>query len=305
MKFSVIVPIYNVESYLNECLSSLQKQDWEDYEVICINDGSTDGSRAILSEWVSKLPQIKIVDRENGGLSAARNSGLDVATGEYILFVDSDDWVEPFMLNRLFTEIDGSDIICFACRETVGGAFDTLTTEQTDGWNYYNRHALESRKVPFVCVWQRCYRREFLLENHLRFREGILHEDNEFTPKVCLKARNIKVIPEVLYNYRVRSGSIMTSRGLKSKKSLILIANELAELFTNETDVDKTVIYQSLTQYYQMAFIHSTCEEDQHLLELMDWQHYHLVSRTKLRHRINYSLLRLSPSLFRWVYRTQ
>lgn len=305
MKFSVIVPVYNVEAYLNECLSSLQKQDWEDYEVICINDGSTDGSRAILSEWESKYPQMKIVDRENGGLSATRNSGLDVATGEYVLFVDSDDWVEPFMLHRLSTETRDNDLLCFACRRTDNNAFDTLATEQTDGWSYYCRHALEQRKVPFVCVWQRCYRRAFLVENNLRFREGLLHEDNEFTPRVCLKAQRIKVISDVLYNYRVRGGSIMTSRGLRSKKSLVQIANELTELFAHETGIDKTVIYQSLTQYYQMAFIDATSEEDRQLMELIDWHHYHLVSRTKLRHHLNYTLLRLSPSLFRMVYRTQ
>lgn len=301
MKFSVVVPVYNVEAYLDDCLRSLQTQDYSDYEVICVNDGSTDGSRKILTAWEKRMPQTRVIDRANGGLSAARNTGLAAATGDYVVFVDSDDWVEPTMLNRLAEEANGEDMICFACRRTDNNAHDTLHPEQSGGWEYYNRHALEHREVAFVCVWQRCYRREFLIENGLRFREGILHEDNEFTPRVCLKAKKTKVIPDVLYNYRVRPGSIMTTRGLQSKESLIIIGNELSELFSNECGIDKTTIYQTLTQCYQMAFIDNTHEEDLYLKHLVDWQCYRRVSRTKTRHRINYSLLRISPTIFRFI----
>ena len=192
-------------------------------------------------------------------------------------------------------------MVCFACRKNDSGKNDTLPIEQSTGWDYYNLHALEARIIPFVCVWQRCYRREFLLDNRLWFREGILHEDNEFTPRACLKAKSIKVIPNMLYNYRVRPNSIMTTRGLKSKESLITIGNELSELFSHESDIDKTIIYRALTQYYQMAFIENTKDEDHRLRQLIDWKAYRRVSRTKLRHRINYSTLRLSPSLFRLI----
>lgn len=301
MKFSIVVPVYNVEAYLDDCLTSLQLQDFADFEVVCVNDGSTDRSREILSEWAGKLPQMKVVDRVNGGLSAARNTGLAAAAGDYILFVDSDDWVEPTLLSRLAAEAGGEDMLCFACRKSDSGATDTLLPEQSDGWNYYNRHALEHHEVPFVCVWQRCYRREFLEENNLRFREGILHEDNEFTPRACLKSKRVKVIPDVLYNYRIRPGSIMTTRGLRSKESLITIGNELSALFAKEDGIDKTIVYQALTQCYQMAFIANTREEDRKLKQLVDWRCYRRVSRTKPRHSINYSLLRTSPTLFRFI----
>lgn len=301
MRFSVVIPVYNVEDYLDDCLSSLQSQDYTDFEVICVNDGSTDRSREILSEWAGKMPQIRVIDRENGGLSAARNTGLQAAIGDYVVFVDSDDWVEPTMLKRLAEENNDEDMICFACRRTDHNTYDTLVPEQSEGWNYYNHHALEHREVPFVCVWQRCYRREFLLKNGLHFREGILHEDNEFTPRACMKAESIKVIPDVLYNYRVRPGSIMTTRGMRSKESLITIGNELSELFAKEPNINKTVAYQALTQCYQMAFIDNTHEEDRQLKQLIDWHCYHRVSRTKPRHRINYFLLRTSPTLFRFI----
>jgi glycosyltransferase involved in cell wall biosynthesis len=288
-----------VAPYLDECLASLQRQDCEDYEVLCVNDGSTDNSRDILAQWEERMPQLKVIDRENGGLSAARNSGLAAASGDYVLFMDSDDWVEPTLLERLNSETDGTDLICFACKRTTDGTFDNLIDEQTDGWSYYNHHALEARAVPFVCVWQRCYRREFLRENNLQFREGILHEDNDFTPRVCLKARSVKVIPDVLYHYRLRDGSIMTHRGINNKESLVLIANELSNFFAHESDIDKTTVYRSLTQYYQMAFIDNTPDIDKQLLPLIDWECYHRVSRTKLRHRLQYTAMRLSPSLFR------
>ena len=288
MKFSVIVPVYNVEAYLQQCLESLQTQDYSDYEVICVNDGSTDHSRGILTEWEERFPQMKVIDRENGGLSAARNTGLKVATGDYVVFVDSDDWVEPTMLSCLATELNGEDMLCFACRRTDNGNTDALAEEQSNGWDYYNRHALEHREVAFVCVWQRCYRRQFLLDNELWFREGILHEDNQFTPRVCLKAQRVKVIPDVLYNYRVRPGSIMTTRGLRSKESLVLIANELSALFEKEKDIEKTVVYQALTQSYQMALLDNHPTEYSHLRQMVDWVQYRKVSRTKLRHRWNY-----------------
>lgn len=301
MKFSVVVPIYNVELYLGQCLESLQAQDYTDFEVICVNDGSTDSSREILTAWETRMPQIMVIDRENGGLSAARNTGLAVADGDYVVFVDSDDLVEPTMLSRLAEEAHSEDMVCFACRKSDSGATDKLVSEQGDGWSYYNRHALEHREVPFVCVWQRCYRREFLEENYLRFREGILHEDNEFTPRACFKAKSIKTIPDVLYNYRMRPGSIMATRGMKSKESLITIGNELSALFNKEKGIDKTVIYRHLTQCYQMAFIDNTREEDHQLKPLIDWHCYRRVSRTNPRHRINYSLLRISPILFRFI----
>ena len=288
MRFSVIVPVYNVEAYLEDCLMSLQNQILDDYEVICVNDGSTDNSCRILAEWKQHYPQMRIIDRENGGLSAARNTGLKEAKGDYVVFVDSDDWVETMMLSRLANEANGEDMVCFACRRTDNEKSDVLEVEQGNGWDYFNRHALEHREVAFVCVWQRCYRRQFLLDNDLWFREGILHEDNQFTPRACLKAQSIKVIPDILYNYRVRPGSIMTTRGLRSKESLVLIANELSDLFGKERNIEKTVIYQALTQCYQMAFLNNSRENNSHLRRMVNWKLYRKVSRTKLRHRWNY-----------------
>lgn len=292
MNFSVILPIYNVEQYLPQCLESLKAQDYSDYEVICVNDGSTDRSREILAEWETRYPQMRVIDRTNGGLSAARNTGLDAAIGNYVVFVDSDDWMEPNALSTLDSTLNNADMICFG--GWMGKKEEHPTREFfNNGWEYYNQHALKHHEFPFVCVVLRCYRRQFLEENALRFREGILHEDNYFTPLVCLAAHTVIVIPNMLYHYRVRPGSIMSARGLQSKESLITIGNELSELFSKEHGIDKTVIYRHLTQCYQMAFVDNTREEGHLLLPLVDWHAYRIVSRTKLRHRVNYFILQI------------
>ena len=302
---SIIMPVYNVRQYLDCCMESLAEQTKEGCEVICVNDGSTDGSRQRLSEWAEQLPQLRIIDQPNQGVSAARNTGLREARGEYVLYVDSDDWLEPTTIATLREAANGQDIIGFGCRRSDTG--DSFSPEAGcfRGWDYYNSHALSHHEIAFVCVWQRCYRREFLLKHGLFFRDGVLHEDNYFTPLAFFYAGKVCMVDAVLYDYRVREGSIMTTRGLKSKESLVIIGNELSARFNKESEVDTTVVYQSLTQCYQMAFADSTREEDRHLCRMVNWTSFLRVSRTKVRHRVNFLLILISPALFRRVMRTK
>lgn len=309
MKLSIIVPIYNVAQYLPVCLSSVLSQSFCDYEVICVNDGSTDDSRSVLSDLLAECDASKavVLDQENQGLSAARNAGLRAAKGDYVLFLDSDDWLELNALELLSKQLEDEDIICFNGRryfedkDTYEMPDAIVSETDLSGWDYYNRHALAHRNFAFVCVVLRCYRRQFLLENNLWFKPGIFHEDNLFTPLTCFHAKSVKVIPDVLYNYRVRSSSIMTTRSLKHWQDIISTANELAEFFVPKTDIDKTTIYRALTHYYQSAFQNAGHREDKLLKPLVDWKCYNQVSRTKLRHRVQYAAMRISPALYRWV----
>lgn len=306
MKYSIIVPIYNVEQYLPKCLESLQQQTFQDFEVVCVNDGSKDGSAAIAEAWVETRSGAQLISQPNAGLSAARNTGLAAAQGEYVLFLDSDDWLESDALQILSENLEGEDMLCFNGRRYLEDkqqyeAADQLRAETNiSGWEYYCGHALESRRFAFVCVVLRCYRREFLLGNSLRFKPGIFHEDNLFTPYACYYAQRVKVIPEVLYDYRVRSSSIMTTRSLKHWKDILGTANELAAFFQDKP-ISKTTLFQALTHHYQSAFASVGPKEDRELLPLVDWRLYRLVSRTKRRHRIQYAAMGLSPRLFRWV----
>lgn len=294
MKFSIIIPVYNVEDYLHQCLDSVLCQDFSDWEAVCVNDGSTDGSAAILEDYVAKDARFRLVTQPNGGLSAARNAGLDAAQGEYILFLDSDDWLVENALKVLSTNLSGEDMLCFSGRrffeKTHGfNPSDLLKNgDYQSGMDYYNENALLPRDFAFVCVVLRAYRRTFLMDNGLRFKEGILHEDNLFTPLACYYAKEVRVLNVCLYNYRVRVNSITNTVDMKRLTDLMGTANELAAFFIPKKGFDKTVVYRAITHYYQVAFVEAPKGERQTLKRLCDWGLYRKVSRTKLRHRWNY-----------------
>lgn len=294
MLFSIIIPVYNVEKYLRDCLDSVLGQTCSDWEVVCVNDGSTDESGAILDEYLTKDPRIRVITQVNGGLSAARNTGLANAKGDYILFLDSDDWLESIALEVLAANLNGEDMLCFSGRRyfeesnTFHPSDQLQERQYTSGMEYYNNNALLRRDFAFVCVVLRAYRRLFLLENGLHFKEGIFHEDNLFTPLACFYARKVRTINECLYDYRVRESSITTTENPQRLKDLMGTANELAAFFIPKTGFDKTVAYRAITHHYQVALTKASQERKKDLRKICDWKRYYIVSRTKTRHRINF-----------------
>lgn len=294
MKFSIIIPVYNVESYLRECLDSVLNQTFSDWEAICVNDGSTDGSAAILEEYAEKDSRFKIISQPNGGLSAARNAGIKAAEGEYVLFLDSDDWLEVNALETLAKNLDDDDMLCFSGRRFFEETDEFHPADQLaektyeSGMAYYNENALQHRDFAFVCVVLRAYKRSLLLDNGLWFKEGIFHEDNLFTPIVCYYVRRVKQIDACLYDYRVRANSIMTTTNVKRLHDMMGIANELAVFFILKSGFDKTVVYRAITHHYQVAFSNVSEDDRTALRKICNWKLYRKVSRTKPRHRWNY-----------------
>lgn len=308
MQFSLIIPIYNVEQYLKACLDTVVAQSYSDFEVICINDGSTDGSKSILDEYAAKYSNISIINQENKGLSAARNAGIRAAKGDYIFFLDSDDWIEPDTLKILADKQNGEDLLCFNGRRY----FEDGTTETPDigivedrltGWEYYNKYALVSRKFHFVCTVLRLYRREYLLKNNLLFEEGIYHEDNLFTPIACYYAKSVKVIPDILYVYRIREGSITQTVSIKNIVNMVTVANKLSTFFIPKDDIDKLILYRVLSGTYIRVFypdIITLCGE-RHIdvKELINWKSFRAVSIYP-RHKRLYYLIKFQPFLLRY-----
>lgn len=294
MMFSIIIPVYNVEFYLRECLDSVIAQTYPGWEAICVNDGSTDGSALILNEYAARDSRLKVITQPNGGLSAARNAGVDAAKGEYLFFLDSDDWLEKNALEVLSTNIENEDMLCFSGRryfESDRAFHDADQLEPhsyVSGMDYYNDNALLTRDFAFVCVVLRIYKREFLSRHSLKFKEGIFHEDNRFTPLVCYYAKKVKVIDECLYDYRVRDNSITTTSNIKRLRDLLETANALASFFIPKDDFDKTMVYRAITHHYQAVFANVSKENRYELKQLCDWRLYRKVSQTKLRHRINF-----------------
>lgn len=298
-RISVVIPVYNVERYLRDCLDSVLNQTMSDWEAICINDGSTDGSGNILTEYAARDARVKAVTQANRGLSAARNTGLQMAEGDYVFFLDSDDWLELEALQALVDHLDGEDMLCFSGRRYVEETGEFCPACQLrekvypTGMDYYNENALLQRDFAFVCVVLRLYRRAFLVENGMRFKEGILHEDNLFTPLACCHASKVKVVNVCLYNYRIRANSITTTNDLKRLKDLMGTANELASFFISKTGFEKDVVYRAITHHYQVVFVETPKNERRSMKRLCDWSCYWKVSRTKLRHRLYFIKNRL------------
>lgn len=217
-KFSIIIPIYNVENYLSRCLESVINQTLIDIEIICVNDGSYDGSDEIIKQYAKIDDRVKIVEKKNGGLSSARNAGMNIAQGDYICFLDSDDYYERNLCERLYKEVleHNPDIIAF-------GANIFPLTKDTDSWTYHNLSP-ETQRFRKFCpeillsynrgypfVWRNCFKRKYLEKNHLYFDEKVrFGEDTVFQVCAFPGAKNIIYISDKLYNYRYdRKNSLM------------------------------------------------------------------------------------------------
>lgn len=216
MEVSIIVPVYNVEKYLSKCLDSIYGQAFKDFEVIIVNDGSTDGSLAIAQEYFEKYKDnTKLISQKNGGLSAARNTGLGVASGKYILFVDTDDTINVVMLEKMYSlaEENDSDLVMCAFR-SVDEDGKELSKHYENALKCGEKYNLASKKELLLCqnaAWNKLYKRSVIQDNNLSFTEGVWYEDLRFTKKYMFYAQNVVYTDELLYNYLIRQGSIMNS----------------------------------------------------------------------------------------------
>ncbi|MEE1156783.1 MAG: glycosyltransferase family 2 protein [Methanobrevibacter sp.] len=219
VKISVVLPVYNVANYLRKCLDSLVNQTFEDFEVICVNDGSTDLSLGILEGYALTDSRFKIISQENKGLSGARNTGIQHVRGEYVLFVDSDDWIEENALEELYKHVEGfdSDITMFKFRyfnedtkeisESQNSKLEIIPDSLiTSNFNYND--VLDILFKISHSPFNKLYKTSFLRELDAKFLYGSYYEDLEFFYKVFLKAEKVSVLPQYLYFYRIRDESI-------------------------------------------------------------------------------------------------
>lgn len=209
---SVIVPVYKVEDYLDRCVKSIVNQTYHNLEVILVDDGSPDNCPIMCDDWADKDRRIRVIHKKNGGLSDARNAGLAIATGEYISFVDSDDWIANEMLERLLETIkqDGSDIaVCSVKMVWEDETPDKMLTDHNAcvlSVNEAQSELLKERKLKQP-VWYKLYRRA-MIEN-IQFEKGKIHEDAFWSYQVIGKAQKVSIIDYVGYFYWQRNGSIM------------------------------------------------------------------------------------------------
>lgn len=208
-KISIVVPIYNVEKYLNNCIKSIINQTYKNIEIILINDGSSDNSNFICKEWEKEDPRIIYINQKNQGVSVARNVGLNIATGKYITFVDADDYIENNMIEKLYSGIISNDcnvVVCdYFCshrkRKKIKHYFD-----RTKIINVLNNKTelLEKTIQDLGVPWGKLYLRSFLVKNQLCFKVGLKRmQDTIFTLEAFELCTNISYIHIPLYNYRI------------------------------------------------------------------------------------------------------
>ena len=222
---SIIVPVYNVEKYLSFCLDSLVNQTFKDIEIICVNDGSTDNSTEVLEHYAGFDKRIKIINKENGGLSSARNAGLDAATGKYIAFVDSDDFVSHFLVERAynFVQKKNADFAAFGFDYVVGNSLKLYESgfsfpKSLVGKCVYETDLNENFYTKIhPTAWCKFYSAKLIQNNNLRFCEDIIFEDLPFAAEVYLSANRMVYTNLPLYYYRAeRQGSILSRRDEKT-----------------------------------------------------------------------------------------
>lgn len=261
---SIVIPVYNVEKYINKCLLSIfnQKYQQDTVEVIIVNDGTKDDSMKIVMNYVGKIPNIKVCNQHNQGLSIARNNGLNLACGQYVWFVDSDDSLTGNAINIILdviknnVEADMFSTRLIRVQELDGKA---VVDERSSYFNACNN--LPGREYLFnggchAPIQQFIYKRSFLLDNALLFYPNIYHEDGQFNVRALYLCKNIYLVEDPVYNYLLRnSGSIMTSLSLKNAEYLITIHRTLIQFGKEKVDKSDIRQWQALiTEFLSLIF---------------------------------------------------
>lgn len=244
-KVSVVIPVYNVEKYLAECVDSVLGQSYQDYEIILVDDGSPDNCPAICDSYAARDPRVRVIHRENGGLSAARNTGLAAARGEYIYFLDSDDYIEPTALADLVAtaQQEQADVVFFdgyvffdECEEDNSvSRYERKETYSAQNGRSILPQLLKNEEYR-TAVPLMLFRTDYLRTHALTFREGIIHEDELFTFLVYNADGRVAHCHKQLYARRIRPASIMTASGaMRRYDSMRKIYLELSQMYREKT----------------------------------------------------------------------
>lgn len=263
IKISLIVPVYNVENYLANCLDSCLNQDipHSDYEVIIVNDGTPDNSQSIIDEYVDKYKNVIPIIKENGGLSSARNVGLNLAKGKYIWFIDSDDEIKQNCLAGIIKRLDDSDsdilTINYKLLDIYGSELKKQNRKMSDGTIYSGIELFFDHYIyPFSGAPFYIFKKSFLQECNMRFTEGIYFEDCLFTPLLYTKIKSCTYYDSEIYYYYMRDNSITHSKpSVKKCYDNITIAELLYENLQTCPDDRKCILYKMVAQMIKGLFV--------------------------------------------------
>lgn len=309
---SIIIPAYKVEKYLEKCVRSVMSQDipFSAYEVIVINDGSPDNSLQVAEALANEFTNLRVISQPNGGLSAARNTGMKNAQGMYYMFLDSDDWIAENCLGKLIRKLEDENPDCL-----VFSAANVINGVPVRRKSYMDETPIQGKKLmrrgvepcaPFA-IWKA----SFLKEHNLSFYEGIFHEDSEFTPRAYYYAKKVSLTNDIIYYVYQNPNSITRSVNPKKSFDLVNVVCKRLSEFVSEVDTEDRYIYHNLVALYlnnAMANILRSAKEEQ--LKLNNclvqnrafWRS--LIKSTILKYRIEGLLFYMFPKNPFCIYRT-
>ena len=304
-KVSIIVPVYNVEKYLDRCIESLAEQTYKNTEIILVNDGSTDGSSDILNKWRKKDSRIIVVNKENGGLSDARNAGIRIAGGDYFCFVDSDDYINRCMIEHLMNLCSAYRVPMAGCGYTVFSGerinqpcFDEAKAniEKIDFKSYLQKY-MQNETVKMITAWGKIYAKE--LFDDIEYPANRIHEDEFTTYKLMFRAKEAVFSNAPYYYYFSRADSIMATRSVKSNYDTLSALSE-RDVFLRQADCGGNIT----ADWGKWLIDHSFY----HCLECVAAK-YHSAEAIKMYRQIYKQYYRLIPfsfkkTMFVWFYRT-
>jgi len=263
---SVIIPVYGVEQYLDRCVESVTGQTYRNLEIILVDDGSPDGCSAMCDAWAGKDSRIRVIHKANGGLSSARNAGLDVAGSEFIAFVDSDDWIEPTMmatmLGWMLQHGDADVVMCGTEKDYEDGRsehIDGHLPEREFSSGEALHDFLHHRNRMASAVWNKLFKADFFTgPAHIRFPEGLNNEDYYVLAQVYRTMRAILFNPQALYHYRIRGNSITTAKLNAHSFDRVKIAEKCRDYlqdagYANSRDLDYFVMQGHYDVVYDLA----------------------------------------------------
>lgn len=298
-KFSIIIPVYNVGKYIEKCFNSVIGQTYNNYECILICDKSTDESTQIAKKY-SKKYNFKFIYKENTGLSEARNIGVDASNGEYILFLDADDYIENDLLEKMNSIISNQDIIRYQVREIRNNKKIDWKEESTFGTgiecfeNIINFHYVEN-------AWAYCYNSEFYKKKRFKFMKGCIAEDFGLIPLIIAKAKKMSVISYIGYNYVQRENSLMSNTNYNKKiikmedllKQYKFLESEMMLLENNELFmrfINNSLIYFSTTLKYRDYKKYNRILKKENI--------YDYLPKDNLKQKIRSFVIRFNPYIY-------
>lgn len=294
MRFSVIVPVYNVEKYIVKCLDSIISQTNQDFELIVVNDGTKDNSQKIIDEYVKKYPlKVKSFIKENGGLSDARNYGVERANGEYIVFVDSDDFINERLLEKLDEEIkkyNSLDVIGYNFVDMNENYEQIRVTTRPKKSNINGQEAISSLildKQYFEPAWGFAYNLKYWKENNFKYIKGLYHEDFALTPLVILKAKKVSFIDFDGYYYITTQNSITRNSNIEKEERLakdLLRGYDYLKEELEKTNVSDTAVIDLFMSYIANSAIYRLQNLSK---ELKKWYRLELKKRNVTKYIIN------------------